>query len=206
MKTFLTWILSGKQPENNQLSATILFFRLFTGLIMLPYGLGKISNFDTYAADFFGDPIGIGMIPSLILTIFAQVGCSICIALGLQTRIASIILGFNMMIAVKFHFYDPFFDKALPLIFGGIYLMLTLIGSGKYSLDYILLNKFRKEEKVSFNKREISSIICMVIAFFIFWNVFVRDNICNIYLILFNLILATSLLILSFIISNKQEQ
>ena len=76
-------------------SFTALAFRSFSGLLMLPYGYGKVVNYDKYAADFFGDPIGIGDIPSLWLTIFAQTICPIALVLGFQTRIAAIILSFK---------------------------------------------------------------------------------------------------------------
>ena len=118
--------------------------------MMMPYGYGKIINYDKYAADFFGDPIGIGDIPSLWLTIFAQTVCPVMLLLGFQTRVSASILVFNMLVAVKFHFFDPFSIKVLPILFLGLYLIQLLLGAGKYSLDHLLYekggNRFGKNE------------------------------------------------------------
>lgn len=203
MKQLISWTFRPELQINKNLSTLILFFRLFLGLIMLPYGLGKIENFDTYTVEFFNDPIGIGMVPSLILTIFAQVICSVLIILGLQTRFASIVLAFNMLIAVKFHFYDPFFDKALPLIFGALYLMLIVMGSGKYSVDYYLFNSLQPSSKPAIAKREIMIITSMVLAFVFFWLIFVEDFMIHTPFIIPLLLFAALLVFLLFIFSAK---
>ena len=141
MKHLVDYILSRNSHPGNFYSFIILNFRSFCGLMMLPYGYGKIVNYDRYAADFFGDPIGIGDIPSLWLTIFAQTVCPVMLLLGFQTRLAASVLAFNMLIAVKYHFFDPFSIKVLPVLFLGLYLIQLLLGAGRYSLDYLLYEK-----------------------------------------------------------------
>lgn len=105
---------------------------------MIPYGIGKIENFAEYSVNFFEDPIGIGMVPSLVLTIFAQLVCSVILIGGLFSRSAALILAFNMMVASKYHWHDDFATLSLPLLFFGIYCMLALVGGGRYSLDTLL--------------------------------------------------------------------
>lgn len=172
MKTIINFLWSRDFLHANSYSFIILTFRFFCGLMMIPYGYGKIINYDKYAADFFGDPIGIGDIPSLWLTIFAQTICPVALLLGFQTRVASIILLFNMMVAVKFHFLDPFSVKVLPLLFLGLYLIQTLLGAGKYSLDYLMFNPNAKGLK----KRELIGLLFFILAngmaWFIFGNYF----------------------------------
>lgn len=119
----------------------LLLFHVFAGLMMLPFGLGKIENFDTYKIDFFGDPIGIGMVPSLVLTIFAQVVCTFALTVGFFSRSTVFILAFNMLIVAKFHWHNDFTTLSLPLLFLGIYCMLTLWEGGKYSIDSLLFNR-----------------------------------------------------------------
>ena len=80
----------------------LLLFRVFAGCIMLPFGMTKIEDYDRYCVDFFGDPIGIGMIPSLWLTIFAQIPCAIALILGLFSRPAATVLAINMAIFVGY--------------------------------------------------------------------------------------------------------
>lgn len=167
MKNLFVWLFSGNNPQGKQLSFAILFFRIFSGLMMIPYGVGKIEKFDEYTVDFFGDPLGIGMIPSLLLTIFAQLVCSLFLIAGFQTRISALILAFNMAVATKFHFFDPFSIKALPILFLGMYCMLVMLGGGKYSLDACLFRKQELKECRCMNMGECQRVWYMVLAFII---------------------------------------
>lgn len=159
---FLDYCLSRKHGYDSHSSYLILLFRCFSGLMMIPYGYGKIAGYDRYAADFFGDPLGIGNIPSLWLTIFAQIVCPIALILGFRTRISAAILAFNMLIAVKYHFFDPFSVKVLPMLFLGMYLLQALWGPGKYSLDFLLYSSNGKHPVSRGEKR---SVCCVVVAF-----------------------------------------
>lgn len=141
MKQLLFSLFTNKPLSVKGEDIAILLFRVFAGLMMLPYGFGKIENFDMYKVDFFSDPIGIGMVPSLVLTIFAQVVCAFALTVGLFSRSAALILAFNMLIAVKFHWFDNFATLSLPLLFLGIYCVLILWGGGKYSVDSLLFNR-----------------------------------------------------------------
>ena len=170
MRHLVDYLLSRDSCREKFLSFIILSFRGFCGLMMLPYGYGKIVNYDRYAADFFGDPIGIGDIPSLWLTIFAQTVCPVTLLLGFQTRLSASILAFNMLVAVKYHFFDPFSIKVLPVLFLGMYLIQLLSGAGKYSLDYLLYDK----EKSRFGKNETKGILLYLATCGITW--LVLDN------------------------------
>ena len=108
---------------------------------MLPYGIGKIEGFEQYSVNFFENPIGIGMVPSLVLTIFAQVVCSAALVVGLFSRPAAMILAFNMLVATKYHLFDDFATLSLPLLFLGIYCTLALLGGGRYSIDNVIFKR-----------------------------------------------------------------
>lgn len=166
MKKMLDFCFSRERTHESFNSYINLLFRCFTGLMMIPYGYGKIINYDRYAADFFGDPIGIGNVPSLWLTIFIQIICSITLILGFQTRISAFLLAFNMLIAVKFHFFDPFSVKALPILFLGMYIVQLLWGAGRYSLDHLLFSTGKTE---GFSRNEILGLFCVALAFGILW-------------------------------------
>lgn len=140
MRRLIDFVFSNKSISEAGLSVSLLLFRIFAGIMMLPYGIGKIENFQEYSINFFDDPIGIGMMPSLILTIFAQVFCSIALIVGFFSRSAAVILAFNMFVASKYHWYDDFATLSLPLLFLGIYCMLFICGGGKYSIDSLLFN------------------------------------------------------------------
>ena len=144
MMKLIDFIFKNSALSERGLSMAILMFRLFGGGMMLPYGIGKIQNFQEYTVNFFDDPIGIGMVPSLVLTIFAQVVCSIALIGGFFSRSAAMILAFNMLVASKYHWFDDFARLSLPLLFLGIYCMLFLLGGGKYSLDSVIFKYDKK--------------------------------------------------------------
>lgn len=170
MKKLSLWVFSADSFASERRSLTLLALRIFAGLLMIPYGVSKIENYDKLAVEFFGDPIGLGMEPSLILTITAQVGFSIFLILGLQTRIMATLLAFHMVVATKYHFFDPFFTKALPLLFLGIYFFIIALGAGKYSIDALCLNGNIKS--ASWRSREWCYVSIVVLAFAAMWFTF----------------------------------
>lgn len=119
----------------------VLFLRLGAGAFILTHGIPKLMN--VFAGDFkFGDPIGLGPELSLILSAFAEGVCGLLVLIGLGTRWASGILVINMAVAgFIFHAPDPFGTKEKALLFLIVFIVITLLGGGKYSLDKKLLNR-----------------------------------------------------------------
>ncbi len=77
----------------------LLLLRLWIGLTMLlNHGIGKIMNFSAIAEK-FPDIIGIGSVPALLLTIFAEVICAAMIAVGWYARFAALSLAITMGVA-----------------------------------------------------------------------------------------------------------
>lgn len=141
MKRIVDFIFRNEPLPERGVSVVVLLFRVFAGLMMLPYGIGKIEGFEQYSVNFFENPIGIGMVPSLVLTIFAQVVCSAALVVGLFSRPAAMILAFNMLVATKYHLFDDFATLSLPLLFLGIYCTLALLGGGRYSIDNVIFKR-----------------------------------------------------------------
>lgn len=200
MKRICRWLWQDTPLNTEQLSLAILFLRVFIGIMMIPYGWGKITDFDRYAENFFDDPIGIGHLPSLILTIFAQIICSVFLIIGFRTRISAIILAFNMAVATKYHFYDPFSVKALPTLFLGIYITIIMLGGGRYTLDKWLTRTSDNNNPETFCtpnispiERTIRMLLCFVLCCIVFSNS--TSDIVSIAL----LIIALLLLVTSFI-------
>ncbi len=113
----------------------LLLLRIGAAGIMLTHGIPKFSKI--MAGDFgFADPLGLGSATSLVLATFAEFGCSILILLGAGTRLAAIPLIINTIVIVFVaHANDPFGKKELPLLLMVIYIVLLILGSGKYSVD-----------------------------------------------------------------------
>src|SRR5690606_3020120 len=129
---------SGTTTGNVDFAALLL--RLATGSFMIyGHGAGKFSKFFADEAIEFIDPFGISATATLGLVIFAEVICSVLVILGLMTRWALIPLIFTMLFAAFVaHSDDPFKNKETALLYLLAYLVLMLLGPGKFSLDRMI--------------------------------------------------------------------
>lgn len=129
---------SSKLSEFVDAKTSAAIFRILVAFFML-YGHGWGKLMDVFAGDFgFGDPIGIGPTASLILAAFAEGICSLLIIAGFWTRLASLILTINMAVAVFFVHLpggDWFGDMELPVFYLLAFIVIFLLGPGKYSID-----------------------------------------------------------------------
>ena len=170
MKKISIWFFKNPTTDKDTMDFALAFLRIFSGLMMLPYGWGKIERYETLKTSFFGDPIGIGHETSLIICIFQQIFCSIMLILGIQSRFAAFMLFTNMAVALKFHFFDPFCAvKALPTVFLGMYAFLVVSGGGRFTLDNLIFKNFEAGQGVSGNGYCALRIAFMAAAFLIFW-------------------------------------
>ena len=105
------------------------------GMMAYSHGWGKMQRL--LEGDLsFADPIGIGELPSLVLTVVAELVCGVLVALGLFTRAALVPLIITMVVAVFIvHADDPFSKMEFGLLYLVPYLALFLTGPGKISLD-----------------------------------------------------------------------
>jgi putative oxidoreductase len=139
-------------------SLGLLVLRIGTGLLMLlGHGIGKIQTFaekkDGFPVpDFF--PLNLMSNPvSLMATIFAEVGCSALLILGLATRPAAFIFAFTMVVAAfNIHASGPWFmaggpgSKEPALLFLIPAIAILLSGAGHYSADAAILKEGRRKK------------------------------------------------------------
>ena len=103
---------------------------------MLTHGWPKLTRLIEGGEITFPDPLGIGSFASLFLAMLAEVLGSVLVMLGLATRLAAVSLIFTMIVAVFIHHADdPFERKELGLMYLLIYIVILIMGSGKYALD-----------------------------------------------------------------------
>jgi|GEM_PF-68182 hypothetical protein len=178
MKKMSYWFFKNPAADGDSMNFAIAFLRIFSGLMMIPYGWGKVERYETLKENFFGDPIGIGDEASLIVCIFQQIFCAIMLVLGLQSRFAALMLFANMAVAVKFHFFDPFCAvKALPTLFLGMYAFLVISGGGRFSLDNLIFGNCNDALPCARSRHYAARIALMSGVFCISWVVF--GNIFN---------------------------
>jgi len=127
------------ETKEEYLDILVLILRIAIAAFMIKHGLPKLEKLLAGGEIHFANPIGLGPTISLILAVFSEVVCSLLIGIGLGTRLASIPLIFTMFIAAFItHGADPFGKKEMALLYLLFYLALLVIGSRKYSVDYLL--------------------------------------------------------------------
>lgn len=121
------------------LNILVLLLRVAVAAFMITHGGPKLSRLLAGGEIHFGDPLGLGPGLSLGLVVFAEFFCSLLIGIGLGTRLAAIPLMIAMLVAAFIsHGPDPFRQKEMALLYFLIYLTLMVIGSRKYSFDYLM--------------------------------------------------------------------
>lgn len=132
--------------RQSHLDVWLLLLRILVAVFMFTHGFPKFMRLMAGGEIRFGDPIGLGPEVSLVLAIFAEVICSTFVLIGLATRLAVIPLSFTMLVAAFIaHGPDPFAEKETALLYFLIYITLWILGSGKYSVDYLLRNRLTEE-------------------------------------------------------------
>ena len=120
----------------------LLLLRIGIASMMLVHGLPKLGKFCSSGEIKFADPIGVGVIMSLTLAVFAEVICSILVLVGLATRLASVPLVITMLVALlRVHIADPYAEKEKALLYLLAFLVLMITGSGKFSIDQLIMNR-----------------------------------------------------------------
>lgn len=134
-------LLKSAPLPSGYLSFFALCLRLGVGISMLTHGVPKLMSFGSLHNS-FPDPIGMGSTLSLIMAIGAEVGCSVLLIFGLLTRFAVLPLIFTMCMAFfVVHGGDPYSTRELAALYAIIYLAILAMGSGKISLDYLIVRK-----------------------------------------------------------------
>lgn len=118
----------------------ILALRVAFGLILcFYYGIDKLKNFG-HLQYVFPDPFHIGHRISLALVVFAELLCSLLIALGLFTRFAALVAVFSMAVAEYWAYHGhvgmlggmPHEQAYLYLV---AFFVILCVGPGRISVD-----------------------------------------------------------------------
>ncbi|MEO0506766.1 MAG: DoxX family protein [Bacteroidota bacterium] len=113
----------------------LAILRIVPSAFMLGHGYPKLQNLINGNME-FPNPLGIGAAPSLFLTVIGEFLCPLLIIIGFKTRWAAIPAALTMAVAgLIFHGADPFGKKELALLYMIVFVVVFLLGPGKYSID-----------------------------------------------------------------------
>lgn len=129
-------LLFPSKPDGTAASAILLIVRIVFGLLLMNHGIEKWSNYQELSA-VFPDPLGIGSPLSLGLAIFGELVCSMAFIVGFLYRLAMIPMMFTMIVAFfVIHGNDPFAVKELAFIYLVVFVLMYIIGPGRFAIDH----------------------------------------------------------------------
>ncbi len=127
-------------------SVLILSARIFFGVLFFIHGLDKLMNFNSLV-DNYPSVLGFGSYMTLMVTIFNEFCCSLFLMAGLLQRILAIPMFLSMAVAF-FDVHDAMLPEGeLALIYFVVFFILFLVGPGKYSVDYMIDMRIKKDIK-----------------------------------------------------------
>jgi putative oxidoreductase len=138
----MTTLNEVKRPSRG-LDAGLLLLRIAVpGTLLLKHGLEKVFTFSSMAQH-FPDPVHIGPVPSLVISLLGDMICSLLIIVGLGTRWAALFNFLNIFVAWALVHHFQFFGHAaehgeLIVLYLGVMIALTFTGAGRFSLDHVI--------------------------------------------------------------------
>lgn len=113
----------------------LALLRIVPSALLMTHGYPKLQKLISGDTEWL-NPIGIGQAPSLFLVMLGEFICPILIIIGFKTRWAAIPSAITMFVAAFiFHAADPLGKKELALVYFTIFVVIFLLGPGKYSID-----------------------------------------------------------------------
>ncbi len=122
---------------NSYANNFLALFRIGVGFLMINgHGLPKLLKFFSDEPIKFADPIGIGMLPSLVLATFAEFFCSMFIMVGFKTRLATIPLIITMFVIIFIEqFHSSIKERETAILYLLCYGVIYFFGPGNFSFD-----------------------------------------------------------------------
>lgn len=115
--------------------ALLLLRIVFAGSMLYGHGLSKFYRLIEGNLS-FANPIGIGEAPTLVLAVFSEFLAPIFILVGYKTKIFSFFPAATMFVAAFIvHLSDPFARKEKAILFLIGFIVIMMMGPGKYSID-----------------------------------------------------------------------
>lgn len=141
----ITSILFPRYANNYGSSLFLLAMRIMIGSLFLAHGLEKVLNFAVFSAN-FPDPLGIGSNASLILTIFAELFCSIAFIFGFLYRLVMIPMLISVSVAFFLVHHADMSQGELAFIYLLIFILMYISGPGRFSVDAIFGKMLRNRD------------------------------------------------------------
>ena len=115
--------------------ALLILRVVFAGSMLYGHGLNKLNRLIEGDLS-FANPIGIGEAPTLVLAVFSEFLAPLFILVGYKTKVFSFFPAATMFVAAFIvHLSDPFARKEKAILFLIGFIVIMMMGPGKYSID-----------------------------------------------------------------------
>lgn len=123
-----------------------LFLRLFTGLMFMQLAIRQVLHLEEFSQSTMG-AMGLADDTTLVVIVAVELLCSVCIILGLFTRVALLpsiaimiyaetVMANATSVSAAGQMFN--FEPGYPIMFLGVFAYMLLAGPGKISLDYLI--------------------------------------------------------------------
>ena len=121
----------------------LLVLRIGVSGSLMTHGYGKLMNYESLSTKFMSHMF-LSSEFTLSLVIFAELFCAFFVLIGFGTRIVSIPVMYNFIIAITVaHAADPFGKMEKAVLFFTVFIAIFILGPGKYSVDYYISKKIK---------------------------------------------------------------
>ncbi|MEZ4810827.1 MAG: DoxX family protein [Allomuricauda sp.] len=124
--------------NNTLVHLGLAILRIVPSIFLMTHGYTKLIWLlnGTAEENFKFSFLGIGQAPSLFLAVLGEFVCPLLMIIGFKTRWAAIPSAITMFVAAfVVHANDPFGVKEHALLFLTFFVIIFLLGPGKYSVD-----------------------------------------------------------------------
>lgn len=146
MKKVLKSVLN-VYPSTTAFDMGMLFFRVVLSLeLIAAHGLKKIG-FGVAIAEQIPNPLGLPESVNSLFAISANLFFPILVIFGFLTRLAVVpILAVTLTGYLVLHWNDAALVKDTPFMYSLAYLLVLVLGPGKYSMDFLISNEISHED------------------------------------------------------------
>ena len=130
-------LLFPRKANQTNFSLFLLSMRLLFGSLLMTHGYAKLMGFAAMSAS-FPDPLGIGSRYSLMLAIFGELFCSVAFVFGFLYRLSMIPMIVTMAVAFFFA------HGGLAFVYLVVFILMYMVGPGKYSVDHWMTNSGKR--------------------------------------------------------------
>lgn len=131
-------------PSSRQFNLSLLVFRIAVSVeLMAVHGLKKLGV-GVATAEQVPNPLHLPANLNYYFATTANLVFPVFVILGFFTRVAVLpILAVTLTGYFVLHWHDPMLEKDVPFMYSIVYLLILLMGPGKYSVDSFIHKKTR---------------------------------------------------------------